>query len=62
VAWLLIGILLAPSAFAADTTNDAGLWAEFLAWVEARLSVPDGAANEDGFTAWLMARIWVPNG
>jgi hypothetical protein len=61
-AWLLIVVLLAPAAFAVGTTNDAGLWAEFLAWVESGLSVPGGAANEDGFTAWLMSRFHIPGG
>lgn len=40
----LIIVLLARSAFRAGTTIGAGLWAELLAWLEIRLSVPDGAA------------------
>jgi hypothetical protein len=63
-ACLLIVVLLAPSAFASDTSSDESLWAEFVAWVDAGLGVSDGvtAADESGFSAWLMARIGVGGG
>ena len=57
-AWLLFVILLAPSAFAADTTN-ASLWAEFVVWLETHVGV---AADQGGFTIWLMSRLGVPGG
>ena len=62
---VLILILIAPVAVASDTPGsvDADLWDQFLAWVEAQLTVPTGvAAEDDGFTAWLMARISIPPG
>jgi hypothetical protein len=63
-AWLLIVVLLAPSAFASDTTSDASLWGEFVVWLQSRLVVPGGtaAADDAGFTAWLMGRIGIPGG
>jgi hypothetical protein len=62
--WLLLVVLLAPSAFASDATTDATLWAEFVAWFEARLDVPNGVttADESSFTLWLMGRLHIPNG
>lgn len=59
-AWLLIVVLLAPSALASDR-GDAGLWAEFVVWIETQV---DGAiaADDAGFVVWLLGRITVPNG
>lgn len=56
-AWLLIVVLLAPSALACDTTENVSLWAEFVAWL-AGITAPD----DDGFSVWLMGRIGVPGG
>ena len=63
-ACLLLIVLLAPSAFATDTTYDASLWGEFVAWCEARIDVPGGVAiaDEYAFTLWLMGRIGIPGG
>jgi hypothetical protein len=63
-AWLLILILLAPNAFATNTPPDPGLWAEFVAWVDAGFGEPSGvtAADEDSFTVWLMGHIGIPGG
>ena len=59
--WLLVGVLLAPNAFAAETTN-ASVWAEFVLWFEARIGVPIGAEAEIAYTVWLMGRIGIPGG
>jgi hypothetical protein len=55
---LLIIVLLAPSALAANTTTDVSLWDQFVAWLAARIGVPGGlpAPDEDE------GRIGVPNG
>ena len=63
-AWLLIVVLLAPSAYASDATNNASLWDEFISWLQGGLDTWGGAtaADESAFTAWLMGRIWIPGG
>jgi hypothetical protein len=62
-AWLLIVVLLAPTAFASDNAGDASLWAEFIVWLQIGLDVPDDITADDvGFTIWLMGRIGIPNG
>jgi hypothetical protein len=63
-ACLLVVVLLAPSAFASDSTTDASLWAEFVAWFESKLGVPGGftGTDEDLFTVWLMSRLVIPGG
>lgn len=63
-AWLLIVVLLAPSAFATEMASDTSLWAEFVVWLAGRIDVPGGvtAADEGGFTTWLMGRITIPGG
>ncbi|HYC89484.1 MAG TPA: hypothetical protein VEO54_09765 [Thermoanaerobaculia bacterium] len=62
--WLLLAILLAPSAFASEATADTSLWVEFVTWLESRLVVPGGVAIaiEVDFTVWLMSRLGVPGG
>lgn len=62
-ALLLLVVLLAPNAFASEAT-DTSLWAEFVIWMESRLSVPGGVAlaAEVDFTFWLMSRLVVPGG
>jgi hypothetical protein len=62
-ACLLIVFLLAPSAFATDT-SEVSFWDEFVAWLAGRIDIPNGAtaADADGFMMWLMGRIGVPNG
>lgn len=59
-AWLLIVVLLAPSALASDVPTDVSLWDEFVAWVFESGST--AGASQDSFTIWLMGRIGVPNG
>ncbi|HYC89483.1 MAG TPA: hypothetical protein VEO54_09760 [Thermoanaerobaculia bacterium] len=59
-AWLLIVVLIAPSATASQM-DDASLWAEFTTWLEARIGVPNGVTEAD-FTLWLMSRIGIPGG
>ena len=62
-AWLLIVVLLAPAAYASNTSDDVSLWAEFLAWLQVGIGVPtDATADDAGFTAWLMGRITIPGG
>lgn len=63
-ASLLIVVLLAPVALASDTTSDASLWAEFLAWFQSRFNIPGGAtaADNGNFTVWLMSRWTIPGG
>jgi hypothetical protein len=62
-AWLLIVVLLAPAAYASNTTHNVSLWAEFVAWLHVGIGVPsDAAADHAGFTVWLMGRITIPNG
>jgi hypothetical protein len=63
----LVVIVLAPAAFADTGTVDPGLWTQFVAWVEGRIGVPNGATTSDdtiSFEDWLvlMGRIGVPNG
>jgi hypothetical protein len=62
--WLLIVVLLAPGAFASNTTVEPGLWAEFVGWLAGQCSLPGGIteAGEDAFTAWLMVRHTIPGG
>ena len=61
---LLVVVLLAPAAFASDSTADASLWAEFVAWFESRLGVPGGvsATDDDLYIGWLMSRLVIPGG
>ena len=63
-AWLLIVVLLAPSALATDVASNASLWAEFVAWLEAQLGTPDVPTSPDeaSFEVWLMARPHIPGG
>jgi hypothetical protein len=62
-AWLLIIVLLAPAAYASNTTDGVSLWAEFLAWFQGGVDVPsDAAADDVSFTVWLMGRITIPGG
>ena len=56
--WLLIAVLLVPSAYASDTTSDACLWDEFISWLQGGAT----AADESAFATWLMGRIWIPGG
>ena len=64
VAVCLLVVLLAPNAFASDSTADASLWDAFVVWLQARIDIPGGftAADEDLFTVWLMSRLGVPGG
>jgi hypothetical protein len=63
VSWLLVVALLAPAALGASTTDDPSLWAEFIAWVQAGLGVPDGITlDEAGYVVWLMVRPTIPGG
>ena len=62
-ACLLIGVLLAPSALASDGAGDPSLWAEFLVWLQGRLTIPGGLTADDaGFTVWLQGRLNIPGG
>lgn len=62
-ACLLIAVLLAPSALASAGAGDPSLWAEFLAWLQGRLDIPNGLTADDaGFTVWLQGRLHIPNG
>ncbi len=56
-AWLLIVVLLAPTAFASDAPDDRSLWDAFVSWL-GRIDIPGGLtqAAED------MARIGTPGG
>jgi hypothetical protein len=60
----LVVILLAPSALA--DSGDSSLWAQFVAWADSQISVPNGATTADdiSFEEWLvlMGRINIPNG
>lgn len=58
--WLLVGVLLAPNAFASEQT-DPSLWAEFMMWLEASVSV-ETTADEASFSTWLMSRLHIPGG
>jgi hypothetical protein len=59
---ILILVLLAPSAAASDTTSDASLWTDFVAWL-ASFDVSERAtADSDGFSVWLMIRHTIPGG
>jgi len=62
-AGLLVVVLLAPAALAADS-RDASRWTEFVVWLQGRLDIPGGVAlaDEAGFMAWLRGRIGIPNG
>jgi hypothetical protein len=57
-ASLLIIVLLAPSALAANTTADVSLWDQFVAWLAGRITIPGGltAPAED------QGRIDIPGG
>ena len=61
----LVVLLAAPSAFADSGSTDPGVWAQFVAWVDARIGIPNGAttADQTSFEDWLvlMARIGIPN-
>jgi hypothetical protein len=62
-AWLLIVVLLAPAAYASDTTGEVSLWTEFLLWLQAGIGVPEDAEADDvSFSVWLMGRIHIPGG
>lgn len=58
---LLVVVLLAPAAYGSETSGDASLWEEFLAWLTGE---PDGtwSADEAGFTTWLNYRLSIPGG
>jgi len=63
----LVAILLAPSAFADTGTTDPGLWAQFVAWLDSRIGIPNGATTSDDtitFEQWLvlLGRIDIPGG
>lgn len=55
-ASVLVVLLGAPTAFASNTTSDASLWDEFVAWLAGQ------SPDQDGFIAWLNARIDIPGG
>jgi hypothetical protein len=63
-ACLLVVVLLSPAAFASDSTANAGLWEEFVMWLQSRVDVPGGftESDEDLFITWLMVRIIIPGG
>ena len=60
-AWLLIVVLLAPSALASDVPVDVSLWDAFVAWLYGESGSTAGA-DQDAFTIWLMGRIGIPGG
>jgi hypothetical protein len=60
-AWLLIVVLLAPSALAADAPPDPSLWDEFVVWLFGE-SGSSAGADQDSFTVWLMSRFDIPGG
>lgn len=55
---LLIVVLLAPSAFASETTDDVSLWDAFVTWLAGRIDIPGGLAAEDEATS----RHTIPGG
>ena len=65
---LLVLVLAMPVTADSANRSDAGLWAQFVAWINARIGIPNGAtAATEGsitFEEWLvlMARIGIPNG
>ena len=59
-AWLLVIILLAPSALASPPDNTS-LWGEFVLWLLGESGSTAGA-DQDGFMVWLQSRLGVPNG
>lgn len=59
--WLLVVVLLAPSAFASEVT-EASLWTEFTTWLEAQIGLPNGTSMDIAYTTWLMSRLVVPGG
>jgi hypothetical protein len=64
-ALALICVVLVPSVMAAGvpSASDPGLWEQFVAWLQGRISIPGGlAATEGDFLVWLMGRISIPGG
>lgn len=62
LAVALLFLVLATPAIA-DDGSDAGIWAEFAAWINGRIGIPNDDPPVITFEEWLvlMGRIGIPN-